>query len=489
MEPIATAQSIRDAEAAWFAAHPGGDLMGLAASAVARACVPLLTGREHLGVLVVAGPGNNAGDALFAASELGELIGRPVPVWVWPIVDATHDDGLAAALDEGAVVVDAAGALTLCTGVGLVIDGVSGLGGKPGLPDAVALVARAVAEAGVPVVAVDIPSGLVADSSVAHESFVADVTVTFIARKLAHVAEPAASACGRVELVDIGVAPPPVDVWRVTESDLRAWYPWPGVGSDKYARGVVGIDTGTEVYPGAALLGVSGALHAGAGMVRYAGPARDEVLRAFPSVVAPVDPAEPGRVQAWVVGSGWPGGDADRLARRVADWVPMVLDAGALDGFRQAQPPGGQTQPPGGQTQPPGQLPDDCVLTPHAGELARLLGVERAAVEADPLGHARRAAAEIGACVLLKGATQYSVAPDGTAILAEAGPAWTATAGSGDVLAGMVGTFLAAGVPTPWAAALAASLQARAAAAMPGPHTPDEVARLALPGAIADLMP
>lgn len=470
MEPIATAQQIRDAEAAWFAAHPGGDLMGLAASAVARETARVLAGREHLGVLVVAGPGNNAGDALFAAAELGELLGRRVPTWVWPVADATHHDGLAAALDEGATVVDAAGALTLCTGVGVVLDGVSGLGGRPGLPDALAAVARATHGAGVPVVAVDIPSGLVADSPVAHDSFVADVTVTFITRKLAHVAEPAASACGEVVLVDIGVTPPAVDVWRVTEADLRAWYPWPGPTSDKYGRGVVGLDTGTATYPGAALLGVSGALHSGAGMVRYAGPARDEVLRAFPSVVAPLDPTDVGRVQAWVVGSGWPGGDPDRLARRVHDWVALVVDAGALDAL-------------------PDELPSDTVLTPHAGELARLLGVDRTDVEADPLTHARTAARQTGACVLLKGATQFCVAPDGTAILAEPGPAWTATAGSGDVLAGMVGTFLAAGVPTLWAAALAASLQARAAAALPGPRTPDELAREALPGAIAALAP
>ncbi len=469
MEPIASAQSIRDAEAAWFAAHPGGDLMGLAASAVARACVPLLSGRAHLGVLVVAGPGNNAGDALFAAAELGELLGRPVPLWVWPVVDATHTDGLAAALDEGAVVVDAAGALTLCTGVGLVLDGVSGLGGRPGLPDAVAAVARAVAGAGVPVVAVDIPSGLVADSCVAHESFAADVTVTFVARKLAHMAEPAASGCGRVDLVDIGVAPPASDVHVVTEDDLRAWYPWPGAGSDKYSRGVVGVDTGTDVYPGAAVLGVSGALHAGAGMVRYAGPVRDEVLRAFPSVVAPVDPSDPGRVQAWVVGSGWPGGDADRLGRRLADGVPLVVDAGAL-----ADLPG---------------LSAGCLLTPHAGELARFLGVERSSVEADPVGHSRRAATRAGASVLLKGATQYCAAPDGSVLVVEAGPAWTATAGSGDVLAGIAGTLLAAGLPAHRAGALAAALQARAASAMPGPHTPEELAARSLPSVIATLRP
>lgn len=471
MEPIASAQSIRDAEAAWFVAHPGGDLMGRAASAVARVVAEELVGRESLGVLVVAGPGNNAGDALFAAAELGELLRRSVPIWVWPVADITHVDGLAAALDEGAVVVDAAGALTLCTGVGIVLDGVSGLGGRPGLSDAVTLVARATHDAGIPIVSVDLPSGLVADSNVVHPSFVADVTVTFIARKLAHVAEPAASACGLVELVDIGVAPPATDVHLVTEDDLRAWYPWPSATSDKYSRGVVGLDTGTDVYPGAAVLGVSGALHAGAGMVRFAGPSRDEVLRAFPSVVAPLDPTDAGRVQAWVVGSGWPGGDGPRLARRVADGVPLVIDAGALRSLLWLRAP----------------LSTGSLLTPHAGELARLLGIDRAAVEADPIGHAREAAAAHGACVLLKGATQYCVSPGGDVLIAQPGPAWTATAGSGDVLAGIAGALLAAGVPALRAGALAASLQARAAAALPGPYTPDTLAASSLPMVIATL--
>lgn len=468
MEPIATAAGIRAAEQSWFDAHPGGDLMGRAASAVARAAARQLAGRESWGVLVVAGPGNNAGDALFAAAELPELLGRRVPIWVWPVTEKTHRDGLDAALAEGAVVIDAAAALTFATGVGVVLDGLSGLGGRPGLPDAVAAVARAAAEASVPVVAVDLPSGLVADSPAAHPSFRADVTVTFIARKLAQVAEPAASACGRVELVDIGVEPPDTDTWLVTAADLRAWYPWPGPSSDKYRRGVVGVDTGSGAYPGAALLGVNGALHAGAGMVRYAGPARDAVLAAFPSVVAPLDAADPGRVQAWVCGSGWPEADPERLARRLADGVPAVLDAGALLSL-------------------PPELPAGSLLTPHAGELARLLDVPRADVEAEPIRYARDAAARTGAHVLLKGATQYSVAPDGRVLIAEPGPSWTATAGSGDTLAGIAGTMLAAGV-NPWrAGALAASLQARAARALPGPRTPEQLAAAGLPDAIVAL--
>ena len=468
MEPLASAAAIRAAEKTWFDAHPGGDLMGRAASAVARRAATMLDGRESWGVLVVAGPGNNAGDALFAAAELPDLLGRPLPIQVWPVAGRTHRDGLAAALDEGAVVVDAAAALLYATGAGLIIDGLSGLGGRPGLPDAALAVARAARQARVPVLAVDLPSGLVADSVRAHPSFVADVTVTFIARKLAQVAQPAASACGAVELVDLGVAAPASGTHLVQDADLRAWYPWPGPLSDKYSRGVVGLDTGSAAYPGAALLGVDGALHAGAGMVRYAGPAREAVLSRFPSVVAPLDADAPGRVQAWVCGSGWPGPDPQRLARRLADGVPVVLDAGALADL-------------------PRDLPPGCLLTPHAGELARLLGVDRSAVADDPIGHASRAAARSGATVLLKGATQYAVAPDGAVLIAEPGPSWSATAGSGDTLAGIAGTLLAAGLDAWRAGALAASLQARAARALPGPRTPEEVSAHGLPRAITAL--
>ena len=474
MEPIATADEIRAAEGAWFAAHPGGDLMGRAADAVAEVAADVLRTQDLPGVLVVAGPGNNAGDALFAAAELSGLLGRTVPLWVWPVLEKTHADGLDAALASGAVLIDGAGALMHVGGAGLVIDGFAGIGGRAGLPDAVSAVARAADEAGVPVLAVDLPSGLVADSPVAHDSFRADVTVTFIARKLAHVAEPAASRCGEVVLVDIGVALDAgagASVALVDVEDLGTWFPFPTVASDKYSRGVVGIDTGTEEYPGAAVLGVSGALHAGAGMVRYTGPARDAVLAAFPSVVCPLDVVNPGRVQAWVVGSGWPGADGPRLGRRVADRVPMVVDAGALDTVHWLQDP----------------LPPGSLATPHAGELARLLGVERSAVEDDPIRFAREAAAALGASVLLKGATQYCVAPEGDVLIAEPGPAWTATAGSGDVLAGIAGALLAAGVPALRAGALAASLQARAASAVPGPRTPDEVAASGLPDVVWDL--
>ncbi|WP_342371947.1 NAD(P)H-hydrate dehydratase [Propioniciclava soli] len=475
MLPVVSAQDIRDAEQAWFDAHPGGDLMAVAADAVARAAAELVSmlawysepptprgGADSAEgptvVLVVAGPGNNAGDALFALAGLPDLLpDTELDLVVWPCAGSTHADGLAAAKGVGARTVDADAALSLAARAALVLDGVSGLGGRPGLEPAVLAVADACRAHRTPVLAVDLPSGLVADSHEAHACFTADLTVTFIAHKPAHVLAPASGHCGEVRLVDLGVAAPTSDLQLVEESDCAAWYPTPDASSDKYSRGVVGIDTGTDDYPGAAVLGVAGALWSGAGMVRYAGPWRpaDLVLAAHPSVVVPVDPADPGRVQAWVCGSGWPGPDAERLARRVADDVPVVVDAGALGAL-------------------PDALPAQSILTPHAGELARLLDVERAAVEADPLTHARRAARQTGATVLLKGASQFAVDPDGTALLALPGTAWTATAGSGDVLAGIVGTFLAAGLPAARAAVLGASLQAATARAVRAAPIPPE---------------
>lgn len=476
MEGIASAAAVRFAESSWFDAQssradePQARLMRSAATAVAN-CVADLAGTRHLRalkILVVAGSGNNAGDALFAAADLIASWHDPVEVSVWPALGQTHATGLAAATGAGAVVIDAEQALNTTPGQDVIVDGFAGIGGRSGLPAPVAAIAGAAEMHRIPVVAVDIPSGLAADRPGASASFHATETVTFFARKLAHVARPAADRCGHVTCVDLGIPMPTASVFLIEPQDMIDWFPWPGPTSDKYSRGVVGFDTGSKAYPGAAVLGVSGALHCGAGMVRYAGPVRAAVLAAHPSVVAPLDSQRPGRVQAWVCGSGWPRLDESRRARRVADDVPLVLDASAL-------------------LDPPDSLDAGSILTPHAGELAALLGVDRSAVTDDPVGHARRAAHETGACVLLKGATQYSAHPDGRLLIAESGPSWTAVAGSGDTLAGILGALMAGGVDAWRAGALAASLQARAAAFCPGPHTPAELATDGLPRAVAAL--
>ena len=238
----------------------------------------------------------------------------------------------------------------------------------------------------------------------------------------------------------------------VTAGEIAAWWPVPGAESHKYTRGVVGIDAGSPQYPGAALLAIAGALGVGPGMVRYLGSApRDLVVGRFPSVVL-----ADGQVQAVVAGSGW-GALADAAARFQAALerrVPLVIDADALRLL-------------------PADLPAETLLTPHAGELARLLGVERGEIEADPVAAAVLAAGRFKVTVLLKGPVQPVASPDGSVRLALPGPAWTAQAGSGDVLAGACGTLLAAGLPARRAGLMAASLQALTASRFPGPYPPD----------------
>lgn len=203
----------------------------------------------------------------------------------------------------------------------------------------------------------------------------------------------------------------------------------PGPTDDKYSRGVLGVVSGSAVYPGAAVLTVEAALRTGVGMLRYLGPSRaaEFVLHRRPEVVT-----APGRVQAWLLGSGMPRPDeeggadpevAERVDEALGSGLPIVLDAGALTRA--------------------GDCVGPVVLTPHAGELARLLGVARAGVEADPVASARAAARRYGATVLLKGYRTTVVGPTGEPLHVEQAPAWLATAGAGDALAGILGALVA----------------------------------------------
>lgn len=458
MRPVCRADAIRAAEEAYWAVHPGADLMGRAAEQVAAAALGMLGDRQQ--VLVLVGPGHNGGDGLFAGAALAKS-GRRVRLWITG--SSAHGAGLAAAQAAGCVPLSGAAALERLPRVDLVIDAVAGIGGRAGLSGAVATFAEACRGQAVPVLSVDIPSGLVADSHLVAESFHATQTITFAAEKLCHVARPAADRCGRVHVADIGIDQPDVCAWQTDVDDLRRWWPVPDATSDKYSRGVVGLDTGSADYPGAAVLGALGAVNAGAGMVRYLGPASGLMLAAVPSAVC-----RAGRVSALVLGSGWGAPDEARWRAALASDVPLVVDAEALVGL-------------------PDDLPSGSLLTPHAGELARLLGVERSAVVNDPVAHAAAAASRHSCHVLLKGATQYVVRPHGEVVLAVPGPAWAAQAGSGDVLAGMCGALLAAGVPTERAGVLAASLQALTGHEHPGPHAPDAVAGL-MPGVLAALL-
>ena len=447
MRPVVTAEQMRAAEQAVFDAHPGIDLMGAAAAAVAAEARRAWCSGP---ILVVAGPGNNGGDGLFAAAELA----KDHDVRVWLALDAAHEAGLRAAREAGCRVVAAPEAMALLADAGLVIDAVLGIGGRPGLSGPLETFAQACRDVEVPVLAVDLPSGLDTDSGLADSSFHATTTVTFAALKPCHVLAPAAERCGRVVVADIDV-PIRQAAWSQAEAAdvARAW-PVPDSSDHKYTRGVVGLDVGSEQYPGAALLACAKALHTGPGMVRYLGRAPAEmIVQRFPSVVTAA-----GRVQAMVVGSGWGDVEAeDRFREAAGRGVPLVVDADALRWVQHG-------------------LPEGSLLTPHAGELARLLDVDRSEVEAEPRHHAALAAERFGATVLLKGAVQFVAEPGGRVVTAVRGPAWTGQAGSGDVLAGACGTLLAAGLTALDAAVAAASLQAMTAEAHPGPWPPDRLA-------------
>ena len=410
-------------------------------------------------VVIMVGPGNNGGDALFAGWRLAR---RGCGVIAVRALGRPHAGGLAALRSAGGRLVggEAFDEADL-GGVDLVIDGVLGIGGRPGLPDDVAALVAAADVRAVPILAVDLPSGVATDTGQAPAGSVrATRTVTFGARKPCHLLEPAASRAGRVEVVDIGLdesrTAPALAGWDA--EDVAAAWPVPGPTSDKYARGVVGVDTGSDAYPGAGVLSTVGAVYGGAGMVRYLGGDRSAAVigRELPNVVF-----GEGRVQSWLVGSGW-GDRADGpelITRLVESGLPLVVDA---DGLRYL----------------PDDLPGTVLLTPHAGEMARLLDCARTEVSADPVAAVRATADRTGATVLLKGATQLVATPGtDTVEVAVAGPAWTGQAGSGDVLGGLCAAVLAAGVGARTAAVLAASVQAMAAARFPGPVPPQELAR------------
>ena len=228
--------------------------------------------------------------------------------------------------------------------------------------------------------------------------------------------------------------------------------------AQKYTRGVVGVRAGSAAYPGAGVLCVAGAASGLCGMVRYVGGAPDAVLAAHPDVVAGT-----GQVQAWTVGSGGGVDVATMLAEALGDGVPTVIDADALALVDEA-------------------LTVPAVLTPHAGELARMTGADRAEIEAAPLRHARAAAERYAAVVLLKGRRTVVARPDGGARVTTTGVPWLATAGAGDVLAGLIGALLAAGLDPFDAASVGSWLHGAAAtlASGGGPLSAVDVAR-ALP--------
>jgi ADP-dependent NAD(P)H-hydrate dehydratase / NAD(P)H-hydrate epimerase len=460
MRAAHTVEQVRTAEAALMARLPAGTLMQRAAAGLAYAVLDLLGGGYGARVLLLVGSGDNGGDAMYAGALLARHGAAVQALLLAP--DKAHVAGLAALRAAGGRTV---GSVDAAARPAVVVDGIVGIGGRGGLRPAAAAVVAALE--GIPMVAVDVPSGVDVDTGRIDGPHVdATLTVTFGTHKLAHLVDPAALACGVVHLVDIGLDLPEAAVTALQEQDVARLLPRPRPLGQKYTRGVVGVRAGSEEYGGAAVLCVSGASCGLAGMVRYDGPAAALVRQTHPEVVVGA-----GRVQAWVVGSGGGSTAHKALSSSLDDDVPVLVDA---DGLAEVT----------------GPLGVPTLLTPHAGELARMLDVDREQVEAEGLAHARQAAERFDAVVLLKGRHTLVAAPDGRVRVNTTGTGWLATAGAGDVLAGLCGALLAAGLGPFDAGSVGAWLHGAAAtwAGDGGPVTAVDVARAipevcrALPG-------
>ena len=455
--------AIREAEAPLLASLPDGALMKRAAFGLATKIIGELTARTGAvagrRVCAVVGAGDNGGDALWAATFLRRRGVAADAILLNP--ERAHRKGLAAFRKAGGRIVE-----NVSPATDLVIDGVVGISGSGPLRPAAAEVFAALKEAGdAPVVAVDIPSGIdVATGAITGPAVHAALTVTFGGLKPVH----ALADCGDVELIDIGLSLPGTDVLGFEADDVAARWPVPGPHDDKYTLGVTGVMAGSSTYPGAAVLCTGAAVAATSGMVRYAGSAHSEVLTHWPEVIASPTPASAGRVQAWVVGPGLGTDDTGATALWFAldTDLPVLVDADGLT-ILAAHPDLVVNR----------KAP--TLLTPHAGEFARLAG---APPGDDRIGATRKLADALGATVLLKGNVTVVADPGGPVYLNPAGQSWAATAGSGDLLSGMIGALLAAGLPPGEAAAAAAFVHARAAelsAADPGPgYAPTSASRI-----------
>jgi hydroxyethylthiazole kinase-like uncharacterized protein yjeF len=487
-------RKVRAAEQALMAELPPGALMQRAAAGLASVSAGLLGKVPGARVVVLAGSGDNGGDALYAGARLAS---RGAVVLAVTAGSRVHEEGATALRAAGGRLAspDDAAVPAALGAADLIMDGLLGIGGHGGLREPQASLAGLAVRSPAVVVAVDLPSGVDADTGVVEGAAIqADVTVTFGTLKPGLLIDPGGRHAGVVELIDIGLGPylDAPDARAMQAPDVGALLPRPSAESDKYRRGVAGIVAGSERFTGAAALSVGGAIRGGAGMVRLvsAAPAVAAVRLLWPESVITVtgqdipageDVRAAGRVQAWIVGPGMGTDDEalERLTAVLASDVPVLVDADGLTLLAAHK----------------GLLSRDAptLLTPHAGELGRLLGADPADVENHRLEHVTKAAASLGATVLLKGSSTVIATPDGRSAARQGNPrgpgvdergtgeggaghddpspvwvnltgtSWLATAGTGDVLSGLAGSLLAQGLEVGEAAAAAAYLHGLAA--------------------------
>ena len=481
---------------------PGTQLMARAGQSVFDALVTRWSVRP---VLVLCGPGNNGGDG-FVVARLLARAGWPVQVALFGQVSRLKGDALWAAQDwlahcrgrglsePQAVLPWADLTPALIAQVGLVVDAVFGAGLARALPADCVAVFNQVRQTGVPVVAIDVPSGVWGDSGWSDPepqgALAADLTVTFFRKKPAHWLYPGRALCGWTVVADIGIAPAvlPELAVQTFENTPELWRSsWPGHGAQahKYQRGHAVVVGGARMT-GAARLAAKAAARIGAGLTTVAAP-----QVAWPVYAASLDcimvhaiQGHSARAQAddlaeWLtdprlssvlIGPGAGAEVRQAVLAVLRSGRNVVLDADALTAFQDRSAE---------LFEAISRADAQVVLTPHEGEFQRLFGrvlPQDQGLEQDKLARARWAAQHSGAVVLLKGADTVVAAPDGRAAINGNAPHWLGTAGAGDVLAGIITGLLAQGMPA-WEAACAAA------------WVHGEAARLFGPGLIADDLP
>ena len=483
------------------------DLMeraGLAVAAAVRGQLGACAGRW---VVVLVGPGNNGGDGLVAARHLARW-GAGVTAFL-PVERRQPDDLMASAQEYGCAVIGAvsdpdAGTLAECLSrADLVVDALLGTGRRRPLEGPIASALSAVRQAKAPVLAVDLPTGVDADTGAVDAKTVpADVTVVLGAPKRGMFQQDAAQACGRLTLAEIGLVDDTgVGVLELIDSPLvRSILPRRPPGGHKGTFGRVVVFGGSTNYIGAPALAGRGAGRIGAGMVTLATPARisGRVAAMMPEAThvrlrerghpddagaeeSSVVPELARDSDAVLLGPGLGLGDGARglvetLLRRprAADYPPMVLDADALTILAEGR-------------EWRRRIPSPAVVTPHPGEMARLTGTSVAEVQADRVETARSSAAQWGLTVVLKGAFTVVADADGRVAVSPWALPVLGSAGTGDVLAGAVAGLLAQGM-APFDAGCAAVYLHASAAVLAAADMGDREAGV-LAGDVADRLP
>jgi hydroxyethylthiazole kinase-like uncharacterized protein yjeF len=476
MIELLTSEEMAEADRRTIASGtPGSDLMEKAGAAVARAVV-----RRHppgSRVVVVAGPGNNGGDGFVAARHLAAA-GMRVRVCLIGARDRLRGDAAwAAAVWNGEVA-----AAPDVSGAAVIIDALFGAGLDRPISGTALAAVEAMNGAGCPIVAVDLASGINGTTGAVMGAAVrASESITFFRRKPGHLLLPGRIYCGAVQVADIGIGASLLDVINpmTFENSPALWrglLPVPDIAGHKYGRGHAVVVSGGVAHTGAARLAAMAALRAGAGLVTIASPRDALVVNATAELAVMVRPIDDApelemlladrRFNAVAIGPGAGVGAATRelVLAVLGGERAAVIDADGLTSFAQ----------------------DGCrdalfaaltvngcaVLTPHAGEFHRLFGGAPGASDQPGGGAktdlARVAARKSGAVVVFKGPDTVIAAPDGRAAINANAPPWLATAGTGDVLAGLVAGLLAQGMP-PFEAACAAVWIHGEAADLAGP--------------------